>query len=226
MRRVFLVLLALCLALVVTPCVSAQGPLIIAHMTDAHIITLGSVNALRTRSVFQLAGGSVLVDTGDCTNDGTALEWGRYQQLAASRRIQSFYVTAGNHDSGAVPYSQGWVLDRQGVRLIGIDSRHMNLVALELALLNGRSQGGDVLPAIIFGHFDFGFYDPGTQAGLRRMFAMYHVLAYVAGHSHLETDVLDTSGTRLITAGPAFKGYWQRIFVLGRTVSVTNVHLY
>lgn len=227
MRKTFLILLALCLVLAIAPCVSAQGlpsicvpGLVIAHMTDAHITTLGNVSAQRAKAVFLSAQGDVLVDTGDCTEHGTALEWGRYQRLAVLRGTRPFHVTAGNHDSGLVPYPQGWVVDVKGVRLVGVDSRRPSLPALELAL------GGTSLPAVVFGHFDFGFYDPGKQAALRAMFRAHGVLAYVAGHSHLETDVLDASGTRFITAGPASRGYWQRIAVTGRDVAVMNIHLY
>jgi hypothetical protein len=79
--------------------------LVIAHITDAHI-GLGPLEPGHLAQVLQMIGwqAQILLDIGDCTNDGTVEETREYVQTMNGKTTVPWKAMHGNHE---VP----WVLD-------------------------------------------------------------------------------------------------------------------
>jgi predicted phosphodiesterase len=189
-------------------------PLIIGHITDAHIgaeWVYSQRLAAALSTINQQA--QVMVDTGDCTENGTADETIEYVNLVTSSLSIPWRVAPGNHDTPAVfetyigPLEWSW--DITGYRLIGINTESINYTALDQALTSEK-------PCILFGHFPLNWCTPTDQIQLRERFKTYDVPIYIAGHTHvdsLETD--PESGTVLLTGQRAGMGHYRLITLRG-----------
>ena len=162
----------------------------------------------------------VMVDTGDCSDDGLEDTTIEYLDLVTSNVTIPWRAVMGNHDTPVYfdkhigPLDWSW--DVGGYRLIGINTEDINYAALDQALTTQK-------PCIIFGHFYLSWFSPQDQDKLRQRFLTYDVPIYVAGHSHLdslETDPL--SGTLLLTGQHAGMGHYRLITVQGFEVETVT----
>ena len=198
-------------------------PLVIGHISDAHIgASKGWVYSQRLPGVVGLVSeqADVMVDTGDCSDDGQEDTTIEYVDLVTSNVTIPWRAVMGNHDTPVYferhigPLDWSW--DVGGYRLIGINTEDINYAALDQALTTQE-------PCIIFGHFDLSSCTPQDQDKLRQRFLTYDVPIYVAGHSHqdsLETDPL--SGTLLLTGQRAGMGHYRLITVQGFEVETVT----
>lgn len=211
------------------------GPqLVIGHITDVHI-GRNDACTVQLQTITGLIGqqADVLIDTGDCTENGTEAETLDYRDHMRANMTIPWQVTPGNHDSPDVFQryvgSLNWWWDIGGYRLIGIDSEAINrypyepgaMQALDAALTLDK-------PCIIFGHFplDSEGYSPETNRRLRERFAAYHVVLYVAGHWHANSFTTDpTTGTKLLVGHWNCGGNYRLIRLLGTTVQVEQFKL-
>jgi predicted phosphodiesterase len=195
--------------------------LIIGHITDAHIgeeWVYSQRLAAVASAISQQA--QVMVDTGDCTANGTAQEAIEYVDLVTSNVSIPWRATLGNHDTPEVfenyigPLEWSW--DVAGYRLIGINTESINYTALDQALTSEK-------PCILFGHFPLHWCTPADQIELRERFKTYDVPIYIAGHTHVAS--LDTdreSGTILLVGKNVGMGDYRLITLRGFEVeSVT-----
>ena len=198
---------------------SSPPSLVIGHITDVHVG--GTVveplvgSALRTLS----NQAQVLVDTGDCTQDGTVDQTIAYWELVSANATVPWHAVQGNHDSAqtftAYINPLEWFWDVGGYRLIGINSWALDYTALDQALTMERR-------CVVFGHLPLGFYSAADQAALRQRFQAYDVLLYVAGHAHLDSLAVDPqSGTLLLVGRNGNQGGYRLITLRGAEVSVT-----
>jgi hypothetical protein len=92
----------------------------------------------------------VLIDTGDCTDNGTEEESLLYSKLVNGNIAMLWRAVPGNHDSPDTFASHisplEWSWDVRGYRLIGINSEAINYQALDAALTTEK-------PCIVFGHY-------------------------------------------------------------------------
>jgi predicted phosphodiesterase len=198
---------------------SPAPSLVIGHVTDIHVggtairDIVGA--ALRTMS----GQAQVMVDTGDCTQDGTADQTIGYWELISANTTILWHAVAGNHDSPDTfttyigPLEWSW--DVGGYRLIGIFGDAINYAALDQALTTDKT-------CIIFGHYPLSYYSAADQAALRQRFSTYHIPLYVAGHTHvdsLETD--PQTGTLLLVGQYGSQGHYRLITLKGSDVSIT-----
>jgi len=194
-----------------------QDILVLGHITDAHIG--GSwVYSQRLPVVVSLVSQEVdvMVDTGDCTDHGTAAESIEYMDLVSSNATIPWRAVMGNHDTPGIfemyigPLEWSW--DVGGYRFIGINTEAINYTALDQSLTTEK-------PCIIFGHFPLSWCKPVDQSKLRQRFKTYDVPIYVAGHTHgdsLETDPY--SATLLLTGGRVGLGHYRVITLRGPEV--------
>ncbi len=201
------------------------APLTVAHITDVHIggqFVYSERLPVVLDAIDQHA--HVLVDTGDCTDNGTELETLEYAELMATNASIPWRATPGNHDT---PYlfeqyigPLEWMWDVGGYRLIGINTEAIDFDALDHALTYER-------PCIIFGHFPLEWCTPDDQGRLRQRFEAYRVPIYVAGHTHQYSLRTDASGTLLLTGQRSGLGNYLLITLQGYTVqSITQESLY
>jgi predicted phosphodiesterase len=188
--------------------------LIIGHITDAHIGGAW-VYSQRLPVVVSVVSqqAQVMVDSGDCTENGTAPETIEYLSLVTDNVSIPWRAVPGNHDTPSVfetyvgPLEWSW--DVGGYRLIGTNSESINFTALDEALTTEK-------PCVVIGHFPLSDLNPTDQAKLRQRFETYDVPIYIAGHTHL--DWLETdpeSGTVLLTGERAGLGHYRLITLRG-----------
>jgi hypothetical protein len=193
--------------------------LVIGHVTDIHVggTAVGELvgNALRAMS----GQAQVMVDTGDCTQDGTIDQTIGYWELISANTTIPWHAVAGNHDSpdtfSAYIGPLEWSWDVGGYRLIGVNGDAINYTALDQALTTDKI-------CIIFGHYPLSLYSTEDQVALRQRFSTYHVPLYVAGHLHvdsLETD--PETGTLLLVGQYGSQGHYRLITLSGSDVSIT-----
>lgn len=205
-----------------TPTPTTTPFLIIGHITDEHIgrndMCSAQLPALATL-IGQQA--HVLVDTGDCTENGTEAETIAYRDHMNATMTIPWQAVQGNHDTPELfaryirPLAWSW--DVGGYRLIGINSESINYSALDAALTTEK-------PCIVFGHFPLDVYSPADQAALRQRFQAYNVLLYVAGHYHTDSWTTDpTTGTQLLVGHWACGGRYRLITLRGSSVEVTFI---
>jgi hypothetical protein len=208
--------------LVVTYYLPAGAPpapsLVIGHTTDIHVGGLAEAGLVAStlQSVSQQA--QVLVDTGDCTEDGTDAQSIAFWELVAANTTIPWRVTPGNHD---VPVTfaayigpMEWSYDVGGYRLIGIDFEDIDYTTLDQALTTEKI-------CIVFGHIPLSYYSPENQAALRRRFDDYDVPLYVAGHTHQDSLTTDPeTGTQLLVGHSGSFGSYRIITMQDSTVSV------
>jgi hypothetical protein len=193
--------------------------LVIGHTTDIHLggTVVGELvgDALRAMS----GQAQVLVDTGDCTQDGTEGQTIAYWELISANATIPWRAVQGNHDSPDIfatyigPLQWSW--DVGGYRLIGINAEAINYTALDQALTTDKT-------CIIFGHYPLSGYSAADQAALRQRFSTHQVPLYVAGHMHvdsLETDA--ETGTLLLVGQYGSQGHYRLITLSGSEVSIT-----
>ncbi len=209
--------------LVVTYYIPGGAPpapsLVIGHVTDIHVggTAVGELVGIGLQAMSTQA--QVMVDTGDCTQDGTEEQSIAYWELISANVTLPWRAVQGNHDEPDTfatyvgPLEWSW--DVGGYRLIGINADAIDYTALDQALATDRS-------CIVFGHYPLNLYPDADQARLRQRFRDYHVLLYVCGHLHvdsLETD--PESGTLLLTGQYGSQGHYRLITLSGSEVSVT-----
>jgi hypothetical protein len=199
---------------------SSPAPsLVIGHITDIHVggTAVGELvgAALRTMS----GQAQVMVDTGDCTQDGTMDQSIAYWELISTNATIPWRAVAGNHDSPDTfttyigPLEWSW--DVGGYRLIGIFGDAINYTALDQALTTDKT-------CIIFGHYPLSYYSAADQAALRQRFSTYHIPLYVAGHLHVESLATDPqTGTLLLVGEYGSQGHYRLITLKGSEVSIT-----
>jgi len=194
-----------------------QNSLVIGHITDAHIGAT-YLYSQRLPAVVQEVSqqADVMVDTGDCTENGTLDETIEYMKLVADNVTIPWRATPGNHD-------QRWVFERfigplawswyfSGYRLIGIDTESIDYAALDQALTHEK-------PCIVFGHFPLYWCTLTDQQELRKRFKEYSVPLYVCGHIHQDTIERDReSGALIITSQRSGLGNYSLITIRGRAV--------
>jgi hypothetical protein len=194
---------------------------IIGHITDAHI-GAAWVYSQRLPQVVSAVSqhAHAMVDTGDCTENGTLSESIEYMNLVTSTVSIPWWALPGNHD---IPWSFAryigpleWSWDIAGYRLIGINTQSINYTSLDEALTTEK-------PCIIFGHYPLPFLDPTDQARLRQRFKAYDVPIYVAGHTHLDSLETDPeSGAVLLTGQRSGLGHYRLITLRGREVEMIS----
>jgi hypothetical protein len=212
-----------------TPTPRAEPYLIIGHITDDHV----GRNVVCSSLLQDFAGlisqqADVLVDTGDCTENGTEEETIEYRDHMRGNMTIPWMAVPGNHDTPDVfqwhigPLNWWW--DVGGYRLIGIDSEAINrdpydpraMNALDAALTTDR-------PCIVFGHFplDSEGYSEETNRKLRQRFSAYRVLLYVSGHWHVDSFTTDpTTGTKLLVGHWTCGNHYRLIRLQGTRVEV------
>jgi predicted phosphodiesterase len=197
--------------------------LVIGHTTDIHVggTVVGQLVAGALRNLSERA--QVLVDTGDCTEDGTVDQTIGYWELISASTTILWRAVPGNHDSldtfSAYLGPVEWSWDVGGYRLIGINGAAINYTVLDQAL--DQASAADKI-CVIFGHYPLSSYTPRDQAALRQRFSTYHVPIYVAGHLHvdsLETDA--ETGTLLLVGQKGSQGHYRLITLSGSEVSIT-----
>jgi predicted phosphodiesterase len=191
--------------------------LIIGHITDAHI-GAAWLYSQRLPSVLTAISqqAQIMVDTGDCTENGTEAETIEYVQLVSGSTTIPWRAVPGNHDTPWVferyvgPLQWSW--DVGSYRLIGVNSESVDYTTLDEALTSDKT-------CIVLGHFPLSWYDPQDQQRLRQRFKTYHVPIYIAGHTHLDSIETDPeSGTVLLTGQRAGLGHYRLITLRGWTV--------
>jgi len=187
-----------------------EGILILGHITDPHI-GFGPLESLRLPVVVSVVSqqAQVMVDTGDCTDNGTAEESIEYMDLVTSSVTIPWRVVIGNHDSPdsfqtyIAPLEWSW--DVGSFRLIGINTEAINYAALDQVLTTERT-------CVIFGHFPLDYCTPADQVKLRERFLTYNIPIYIAGHIHENSlDVDPYSGTLLLTGERTVRGHYRLI---------------
>lgn len=191
------------------------GPLIIGHITDAHI---GGSRVYSERLPVVVDAVSkradVIMDTGDCADHGTAAEAIEYYELVNSSAGLPWRAVPGNHDRPLQVFVDNigpaeWTWDVAGYRLIGINTIDTDYEALREALTTEK-------PCIIFGHYPLTHCNQELCAELRQVFSEYNVPIYVAGHTHLDFwDRDPETGTHLVTGQRAGLGHYRLITVQG-----------
>ena len=212
-----------------TPTPRAEPNLVIGHITDVHIgrndactVQLQSVTGLISQQA------DVLIDTGDCTENGSEAETLAYREHMQANMTIPWLVTPGNHDTPDTFQRYvgplNWWRDAGGYRLIGIDSEAINRYPYDPGAMNALDAALTLdKPCIVFGHFplDSDGYSPETSRRLRDRFAAYRVVLYVAGHWHTNSFTIDPStGTRLLVGHWACGGHYRLIRLVGNTVQV------
>jgi hypothetical protein len=194
-----------------------EGPaatLVIGHITDAHI-GLGWIESQRLPLVVSTLSpeAEVMVDTGDCTDHGTAAECVEYLDLVTSSATIPWRSVMGPHDAPHTfeahigPLEWSW--DVGGYRLIGINTEAINFTALDQALTTEK-------PCIIFGHFPLEYCSPGDQSKLRQRFLAYDIPIYVSGHAHRNSQQTEPdSGTVLLIGQRTVRCHYRLITVRG-----------
>ncbi len=195
------------------------APLVIGHITDAQI-GLGWLESQRLPLVVSTLTqeAHVLVDTGDCTEHGTAEEYREYAQLMSTSATIPWRAVLGPHDTPHVFQTYigplEWFWDVGGYRLIGINTEAINYAALDQALTKDK-------PCIIFGHFPLDNCSPADRPLLRQRFREYQVPIYIAGHQHLNSLTVDPeSGTLLLIGQRTVRCHYRLITVQGFEVDV------
>jgi hypothetical protein len=209
--------------LVVTYYIPGGAPpapyLVIGHTTDIHVGGT-AVGELVGTSLQTMSGqAQILVDTGDCTQDGTEDQTIGFWELISANATIPWRAVQGNHDEPdtftAYLGPVEWSWDVGGYRLIGINADAINYTALDQALATDK-------PCVIFGHYPLSFYPEAAQAALRQRFRDHQVLLYVSGHTHLDSLETDPeSGTLLLVGQYGSQGHYRLITLSGSEVSVT-----
>ena len=212
-----------------TPTPWPQPHLVIGHITDDHV-GRNDACAIQLQTIAGLINqqADVLVDTGDCTENGSDQETLDYREHMRGSMTIPWQAVPGNHDTPDVFQRHigalNWWWDVGGYRLIGIDSEAINLypvwpeamLALDAALTTEK-------PCIVFGHFplDSEGYSAETNQQLRARFAAYNVLLYVTGHRHAYSFTTDpATGTKLLVGNWTCGGHYRIIRLDGTSIQV------
>jgi hypothetical protein len=202
------------------------APLVIGHITDAHMLDHWAPTDRLPQAIQRInQEAQILVDSGDCTNDGTAVQSAAYASMMNSTATVPWRAVQGNHDTPARfemyigPLS--WTWDAEGYRLIGINTESIDYAALDQSLTADK-------PCIIVGHFPLSYCNPGDQVLLRQRLVQYHVPLYIAGHTHLDSSGVDAeTGTLVVTGQPGYMGHYRLITLHGyATPGVTFISTY
>lgn len=190
------------------------SPLIIGHITDAHI-GLGWIESQRLPLVVSTLTreAQVMVDTGDCTEHGILGEYLNYVDDIRNSTTIPWRAVMGPHDTPHLFQAYigplEWTWDVGDYRLIGINTEAINYAALDAALTTEK-------PCIIFGHFPLDYCSQLDQEKLRQRFLAYHVPIYVAGHAHLNSLQTDPySGTLLLVGQRVVRCHYRLITMRG-----------
>jgi hypothetical protein len=190
------------------------SPLIIGHITDAHI-GLGWIESQRLPLVVSTLTdqAQVMVDTGDCTEHGTLGEYLNYVDDMTNSTTIPWRAVMGPHDTPHLFQTYigplEWTWDVGDYRLIGINTEAINYAALDAALTTEK-------PCIIFGHFPLEYCSRLDQEKLRQRFLAYNVPIYVAGHAHLNSLQTDPySGTLLLVGQRIVRCHYRLITMRG-----------
>jgi len=200
-----------------TPTPAAVPTLIIGHITDSHMregpgFSETFVNVIRTIG----SQAQVLVDSGDCTEDGNAAQSIHYYDLINGNAYVPWRAVPGNHDTPDtfVRYigPLQWSLDIGNYRLIGIEAESIDYAALDQALTLDKT-------CVIIGHFPLDVYPWADQEKLRERFRNFRVPIYLAGHTHEDSYSIDLStGTILLVGKRVGYGHYRLITLQGRAV--------
>lgn len=198
--------------------------LVIGHITDAHI-GLAWLESQRLPLVVSTLSqqAQVMVDSGDCTEHGTAQECAEYVNLVSSSASIPWRAVMGPRDTpdtfeGNIGPPE-WSWDVGGYRLIGINTEAINYGALDQALTMEK-------PCIIVGHFPLDHCSPVDQDRLRQRFLTYKVPIYMAGHAHLNSLQTDPySGTLLLTGQRTVRCHYRLISLRGYQVESIEFEL-
>ncbi len=190
------------------------SPLIIGHITDAHI-GLGWIESQRLPLVVSTLTdqAQVMVDTGDCTEHGILGEYLNYVDDMTNSTTIPWRAVMGPHDTAHLFQAYigplEWTWDVGDYRLIGINTEAINYTALDAALTTEK-------PCIIFGHFPLDYCSKLDQEKLRQRFLAYNVPIYVAGHAHLNSLQTDPySGTLLLVGQRVVRCHYRLITMRG-----------
>lgn len=193
--------------------------LVIGHITDVHVGGT-AVGELVGNSLDIMSGqAQVMVDTGDCAQDGTVDQTIAYWELVTAHTTIPWRAVPGNHDMADTfstyigPVEWSW--DVGGYRLVGINAMAINYTALDQALTTDKI-------CIIFGHYPMSWYSEEDQAALRQRFRAYQIPLYVSGHLHVHSLERDAeSGTLLLVGEYGSQGHYRLIALSGSEVSIT-----
>jgi len=194
--------------------------LVIGHITDDHVgrNTLCSERLVESVSLLS-ARADLLIDTGDCTENGTEAEAVQYREHINAYISVPWKAVMGNHDT-PIYFTRHisdleWSWDVGGYRLIGINAESINYAVLDQALTLDK-------PVVVFGHYPLNEYPVADQEKLRQRFKSYQVLLYVCGHDHFDSWQTDAeTGTQLLIGGWTCGGNYRLITLRGTTVNVT-----
>jgi len=199
------------------PTPSGIPTLVIGHITDSHIRASPGIPEGFVQVVLDInSQAQVLIDTGDCADNGTLEDTLRYRDLLVGNVAIPWHAVAGNHDTPAI-FSQyigplEWWQDIGNYRLIGINAEAIDFAALDRALTFQK-------PCIVFGHYPMDWYSADDQSRLRERFKAYRVPIYVSGHAHEQSYTLDEeSDTYLLVGEEVGYGQYRLITMEGYAV--------
>jgi hypothetical protein len=155
----------------------------------------------------------VMVDTGNCTEHGSATEFRQYVELMTNSATIPWRAVVGTKDTPHL-FAQyigplEWSWDVGGYRLIGINTQAINYEVLDQALTTEK-------PCILFGNLPLDHLGPLDQSELRLRFILYDIPLYVAGYvryNSLQTDY--PSGTVLVTGSRVVRCHYRVITLRG-----------
>jgi len=193
-----------------TPTTTPGAGITIAHITDMHA---GKYYTDRAEVVIGLINQSeavVIVDTGDCTENGQPSQWRKYQTVMALSTIQ-WKAMPGNHDTSWPLGDASWYWDVGDYRLIGLNTRILDWTVCDAALDTEKL-------CLIFGHHPLD--ESGVSWQLKARLRLDNVIAYVSGHTHVNA-LSSFEDIALINGGRVSIGSWRLIQLDGRNVTVT-----
>ncbi len=193
----------------------------VAHMTDFHAGTTSVNEWAISYTLADLAknGASLMVNTGDCTNNSTFDQWALFRTWMSWSSVLVLHVP-GNHDPVWPEWlgAKQWTHDVGAYRLIGFNAREPDLAWLASALDTDRQ-------CVVFGHYPLdGFgrtdgYAPATVAAMIPMLQPPHTLAYVCGHLHWGS-VVNVQGVLQIVTGRGSLGNVRFLTLSGGTLTL------
>jgi len=193
---------------------SGAQDLTIGHITDA-LIGYSWIESQRLPLVVHTASGEaqIIVDTGNCTNNGLARDSADYASLMAASASVPWRAVPGPHDTphtfAASIGPLQWSLDIEGYRLIGINTGQIDFAALDAAL------DPDV-PCVVFGSAPLDHLSESDRRSLRERFVAHRVPLYVSGQVRENTLRRDPeSGTWLLTGQRTVRCHYRIITLKG-----------
>ena len=189
------------------PTVVPGAGILFAHISDMHVGLYLTDRARVVLGEIALSGAVVIVDTGDCTENGQPSEWGEYQGVMALG-VVPWKAVPGNHDTSWPLGDADWYWDVGEYRFIGINTRISDWTVCDAALDTDKL-------CVIFGHHPLD--DAGWE--LRQRLQGDNVIAYVGGHTHMNA-LSSFEDVALITGGRVSIGSYRLIELEGRNVTV------